>query len=223
MIREYRERRRCRLTGDDAGVTIVELIVSMGIFVMVLVVFLAATVTMSRQAVRTQAVSDNASQLRTVFQRLDKELRYASAVNVPGTSNGDIYVEYLVPATASTGDALCVQWRYDVDARELQRRSWAPGDATSVSGWSTAVTDLRNDLTDPAQAPFVFHRAGPSGSKIFLRQGLTVHLDAGLGVAGDARGSQLHVYMVARNSSTASETNSGSGTQACLVGAVQRP
>lgn len=214
---------RQRLRNEDRGVTIVELIVSMGIFVMVLVVFLAAMVTMSRQAVRTQAVGDSASQLRTVFQRLDKEVRYASAINAPGHSDGDIYVEYLVPESTGAGEELCVQWRYLVAAKELQRRTWTLGDADSASGWQTMVTGLRNDLSDPAQQPFVFHRAGPVGSVIYLRQGLTVRLDAGMGEAGDPAGSQLHVFMVARNSSTASETNAGTTNRVCLVGEVQRP
>lgn len=217
MIGKLRERAR-----DERGVTIVELLVSMGIFVMVLVVFLAAVVTMSRTAVRTQATGDSASQLRTVFQRLDKEVRYASAINPPGETAGNFYVEYHLPATVGTGAAQCVQWRYMVSTRELQRRTWTPGVASSVTGWQTMVTDLRNDLSEASQLPFVFHRAGPVGNKVFLRQGLTVRLDAGMGQAGDPGGSQLNVFMVARNSSTASEGNTGTA-RVCLVGTVQRP
>jgi len=213
---------RSRLRHEDRGVSVVELIVSMGIFVMVLVVFLAAVVTMSRATSRTQATGDSASQLRTVFQRLDKEVRYASAINPPAQTSGNFYVEYLVPATVATGESLCVQWRFMASDRELQRRTWTPGNAASVSEWQTMVTDLRNDLTETTQLPFVFHRAGPVGSKVFLRQGLTVRLDAGLGQAGDPGGSQLNVFMVARNSSTSSVGNTGTD-RVCLVGAVQRP
>lgn len=222
MFTVVREHARHRLrVADDTGVTIVELLVAMGIFLLVLVVFLAATVTMSRQAVSTQAIGDSASQLRTVYQRLDKEVRYASALNVPGTSSGNIYVEYLVPASVGTGEAQCVQWRYMTAEGELQRRTWKPDDASTVSEWSTMVVNLRNDL--PSEQPFVFHRAGPDGAKVFVRQRLDVYLDAGLGEAGDAEGSQLDVHMVANNSSTLSETNLDETHQVCLVGGVQRP
>lgn len=217
MLRKYRDRVR-----EDSGVTIVELLVSMAIFVVVLVVFLAAVVTMSQATAKTQATGDSASQLRTVFQRLDKEVRYASAINPPGITSGNYYVEYLVPATVGTGDALCVQWRYMATDGELQRRTWTPGAAASVTGWQTMVTDLRNDLTEPAQRPFTFHRAGVVGSKVFLRQGITIHLDAGIGEAGDQGGSQLHTFMVARNSSVNSVGNTGTD-RVCLTGAVQRP
>lgn len=209
---------------DDSGVTMVELLVSMGIFTMVLVVALAATVTMSNQAVTTQVVGDTSSQLRTVYQRLDKEVRYAEAINPPAVSNGDIYVEYLVPSTATKGDELCVQWRYVTGSKQLQRRTWTPGSDADLSGWSTMVTDLRNDLGQTDQQPFAMHYAGlQTDSKVYVHQGLDVYLDAGLGSARESAGSQLDVYLVARNSSPDSVTNDGMGTQVCLVGVAQRP
>lgn len=206
----------------DSGMTLTELIVAMGIFTMVLVVSLAAVVTMSQTTVRAQVTSDTTSQIRTVFQRFDKELRYASEINSPGASSGDYYVEYLVPATVADSDSMCVQWRYETDADELQRRTWEPGVPEGVSGWATMVTGLRNDLSDADQRPFVVHDAGPDGTKVFTRQKLDIYLDAGLGDAGDGRGGQLKVTFVALNSSVASETNSGADT-VCLEGAVQRP
>ncbi|WP_152650660.1 PulJ/GspJ family protein [Demequina aurantiaca] len=209
--------------GDDSGVSVVELIVAMGIFTMVLVVSLAATVSMSNQAVSAQVVGDTASQLRKTFQSMDKELRYADAINAPGTSGGNIYVEYQVPATAIHGEELCVQWRYVTASNELQRRTWTPGTDADLTGWSTFVTDLQNDLTKADEQPFALHRAGPTGSKVFLRQGLDVYLDAGLSNNKVDAGSQLDVYMVARNSSAESVSNDPSGTQVCLVGGAQRP
>lgn len=208
---------------DDTGTTLTELLVAIGIFTMVLVVALSATVLMSGQAARTQVTSDTASQLRTVFQRMDKEVRYASAINAPGVSGGNIYVEYLIPEAATSGVAKCVQWRYVTGSKELQRREWTPGTDADVSTWSTMATNLLNDLSDPNQQPFALHKAGPSGSKVYLRQGLNIYLDAGLRDAQHAAGSQLDVYMVANNSSAASISNDSGGTKVCLVGVAQRP
>src|SRR5690554_5723000 len=88
--------------GGDVGMTLTELIVAMGIFMAVLAVFGAAIVTMSQTTVRAQATSDSTSQVRTVFQRMDKEVRYASEINMPGAAGGDLYVEYLVPVSTGT-------------------------------------------------------------------------------------------------------------------------
>lgn len=211
---------RLRERPADAGVTIVELLVAMGIFSVVIAVFMGAVVTMSNSTVRSQVVSDTASQLRTVFQRLDKEVRYASDINTPGTVNGRIYVEYLVPASTATGAPLCVQWRYVTATRELQRRTASPGVPSSATGWATMVTDLRNDLSVPGQQPFVVTRAGNHGSIVYLRQTLDVYLDAGLGAAGSGEGGQLDVRLVARNSSTASNTNNGSAV--CAASGLDR-
>ncbi|WP_297082200.1 hypothetical protein [uncultured Demequina sp.] len=218
-VRDERSSRR----GDDSGLTVVELVVSMGIFAAVIVVFMTAVASMSSSTVRTQAASDATSALRTVYQRLDKEVRYASEINPPGVVGDDHYVEYLIPESTGTGDPLCVQWRVDASEAELQRRTWTPGDASSVSAWATMLTDLRNDLTDPDQQPFERRRAGVDSGIVYLRQSLHVYLDTGLGDELDAEGGQLDVTMVANNTSTSSVTNGSTGDTVCLVGGVQRP
>lgn len=203
--------------------TLVELIVAMGILMVLLVISMAAIMSMTRNTVRAQAVTNAADQLRVTFQQLDKEVRYASDINDPGSSSSAIYVEYLVAANAATGDAQCVQWRYVTDSGELQRRTWAPG-STTPSSWSTAVTRLRNDLTKPDQQPFVFVRAGNHDGKVYTSQQLKVFLDTGLGDARDVRGGQLDVTLVALNSSTASTTNGPAGTgSVCTTGGIGRP
>lgn len=216
-------RARLRKTGSDQGMTLVELIISMAIFSVVLVVFLGALSVMARNTVKSAATADSADQLRNVFQRLDKEVRYASDINTPATSNGSIYIEYWVPASAGNGESTCVQWRYVKAKDELQRRTWIQGDPDSVSKWLTLATRLRNDLTDSSQQPFTIHRAGTFGGKTYLHQRLDIYLSSGLGTEDDdARGSQLDVSFVAQNSSTASVTNGGS-TNVCLTGSVGRP
>lgn len=220
-------KRRLQRTRNDSGFTLTELIVSMGIFTMVLVVFMGAVSTMSGSAVRSQVVSDTTSQMRTVFERLDREVRYASDINPVGVSAGNHYVEYLVPASTGTGQPQCVQWRVVTDENELQRRTWAPGDSSTVSGWATMVTGLRNDVSDTDQQPFAMHRAGRIAGDpdpaVYLHQRLSVYLDAGIGEARSGEGSQLEVTLVARNSSTSSPTNSTPAQQVCLGDGIQRP
>lgn len=221
-FQSLRTRARTARRDADAGMSITELIISMAIFSMVIVVFLSAVSTMAKTTVRSEATSDSTSQMRNVFARFDKEARYASEINSPATVSGAIYIEYLVPASARDGEGMCVQWRYVKADKVLQRRTWTPGDASSVSNWMTMVTDLRNDLTLTGEQPFTVHRAGTIGGKVYLHQTLDLFLDAGLAGSGDARGSQLDTTFVALNSSTASVTNPGT-LKVCLTGAVQRP
>ncbi len=206
----------------DSGMTLTELLVAMGIFMAVLAVFMGAVVSMSQTTVRAQVTSDTTSQIRTTFQRFDKEIRYASEINFPGVSGGDYYVEYLVPVSTGNSQPLCVQWRIDTSERELQRRTWHPDTPEAATAWATTITNVRNDFSDPADRPFRFEPAGVQGSKVFTRQRLDVYIDAGMGEPGDGRGGQLDVSFAALNTSAASVTNSGTAT-VCLGGGTQRP
>lgn len=221
MIGMVRRRLQAVRDNREAGVSIMELIISMLIFSFVLVVFMGAIVSMVRATSRNQVVSDTSTQLRTVYQRLDKEVRYASDINTPGTSGGNIYIEYWMPASAATGQSTCVQWRYVAASKELQRRSWLQGDPSSVTPWITMVTRLRNDLSQSTQQPFVVYRAGAFGGKVYTHQRLDVFLDSGLSSSPN-QGGQLKVSLVAQNSATTSVTNTGT-QKVCLVGGVQRP
>ena len=194
----------------------------MGIFSIVLVVMMSAVAVMAKTTVKSEATSDSADQMRNVFLRLDKEVRYASDINTPATASGAIYVEYWVPASAGTGKSTCVQWRYVKATNILQRRTWEQGKPGTVTGWITMATKLRNNLASSTEQPFVVHRAGTTGGKVYLHQRLDIYLDAGLGDETDPRGSQLNVNFVAQNSSPSFGTNPGT-TKVCLVGAVQRP
>lgn len=216
MLHQKVEHLRHRLRRDERGFTMIELIVAMMILSVIIVVSLSAVVNMTRSTVRSQAITDAADQLRTTFQRLDKEVRYAAAINTPAQVGNAIYLEYLVEHNAATGIPECVQWRYQVDTGELQRRSWENG-TSNPSGWQTLVTDLHNDLGQPSQQPFVLQRAeiGADGRE-YVHQRLGVFLDSGLGDAGDGRGGQLDADFVALNSSGRSQHT------VCLSGGVGR-
>lgn len=216
MIFQNTEKTRKHLDENERGVTMIELLVAMMILSVIIVVSLSAVLNMTRSTVRSQAITDAADQLRVTFQRLDKEVRYAAAINMPAQVGNSIYVEYLVEHNAAEGIPECVQWRYQTDTGELQRRSWENG-TVDASGWQTLVTDLRNDLSQSAQQPFTLQRAevGADGRQ-YVHQRLAVYLDSGLGDAGDGRGGQLDADFVALNSSGRSQHT------VCLSGGIGR-
>ncbi|GAA2248213.1 hypothetical protein GCM10010401_22600 [Rarobacter faecitabidus] len=214
----------------DKGMTLVELIVAMGILTLVLAIFMAGVVAMVRTTVRADSSSSAGDQMRTVFQRMDREIRYATDINRPAIVGTRQYVEYRYMEPDNEGVAQCVQWRYDSTSKELQRRNWIDGSPASVSAWQSFVTKGRNDLSVPAQRPFTFYRAGVDDSSgvSYTNQRLRVVLDAGLGSFGDGSGSQLNTILVARNSSDQSTSNTDSNNDGitdfpvCLTG-VGRP
>ena len=200
----------------DAGMTLVELIVAMGIFTIVIAVFMSGIVVMTRDTARAQAVADSGDGVRLAFQRFDKEVRYAAAINRPGFgSDGAYYVEYLTTAVEVGTPPICTQWRVVPGAKVLQRRSWNNTSPANATRWLTVTDNVRNDLSVTSQLPFVFTPAGT----VRLNQSLQVFLDVGNGAAGtDAlKGAQLEAEFVARNTDGTTPTNSTTETTVCLT------
>ncbi|WP_250008362.1 type II secretion system protein J [Actinoplanes sp. M2I2] len=79
---------------DDRGVTLIELLVGMGLMSVVLVIVLSGLVQVYSTVNRADTLSVAREQLTTSFRRLDKELRYANWVSVPGQVGTGWYLEY---------------------------------------------------------------------------------------------------------------------------------
>lgn len=200
--------------------TLIELIVAMGIFSVVISVFMAGLVVMTKDTARTIAVADSGDSVRKAFQRLDKQIRYASAINRPGVGgSGAHYVEFRTAAVAAGRQPRCTQWRLVPDTGLLQVRTWDDAPSASPSDWQTIIVNVRNDLSSPANEPFAF---APADGK-HTRQQLVVTLDVGL--AGRP-GSDIQTTFVARNSSVTSVSNDdldGDGQSDTAVCTAGRP
>jgi len=193
----------------DAGMTLIELLVSMGIFTVLVAVIMGGVVIMSRSTVRSDITVSAGDGLRTAFQRLDRQVRYAEAVNFPGAgSGGRQYVEFRVSATvSSTGKATCTQWRWDPTSRTLDRRSWEDRAGVTVPAFGTVVRDVQPpDAGDADPYPFQLLKATADNP----RQRLAVRLRAG--DPQFASPVEQQTVFVARNSSTNSLTNSDTAT-----------
>lgn len=210
MLRARAAARSARAGGRaarDAGLTLIELLVSMGIFSVVVVVFMGGLVSMTRSTTRTEQVTDAGDATRRTFQTMDKQIRYASSINFPGVGpSGAHYVEFLTTARPDGAPPLCTQWRMDPTARVIQSRTWPDVVGGTRTPWRTVATDVRNVLSGPGAAPpFVLKPvAGTS-----VRQQLVVTVDVGRGDAatGSATGADIRTVFVARNSSYLSPSN----------------
>lgn len=142
-------------TGDE-GVTLMEVVVTLGIMSVLMMVFTTGILQVYRTTTATESQVVAQTQLQVAFQRLDKEIRYASWIAVP-TRTAPYYVEFAGPPDG-TGVVRCGQLR--LDGGVLQLLQWTAGSppAAGQRGQTLASGLVDNNLDgDPAVArhPFV--------------------------------------------------------------------
>jgi type II secretory pathway pseudopilin PulG len=154
---------------DDTGVTLLEVVMGMSIMSFVMVAFTAGLLSVVRAAGHGETMAVSRSQLNVAFDRLDRQIRYASGISLPGTAGGDSYVEF---QTDGSGGALCTQLRLNATARRLEQRAWNDG-ATPGAAWSVLASGVS------AAEPFRRENAGSGSGVQRLRFVLTTDLPPG--------------------------------------------
>ena len=149
-------RRRSLRDRAESGFTLIELMVSIILMGVISSAFLVATNTVFKGIHKEQGIVDATDGNRRALTVLDKQVRYASAINTPGiASDGDFYIEYLWTKTSTTSVdvATCSQWRLDPVNDLLQWRSWTSGiTPTTRPVFLTVDTGVINDPV--ANPPF---------------------------------------------------------------------
>lgn len=201
----------------DTGFTLTELLVAMSLFSILLAVFMAGIVQMTKDTVRVQNVSDAADEARRAFDRFNRQIRYASAVNRPVEVGSDWYLEFQTTATG-TATAQCTQWRLVHSTQQLQLRTWDDVTGATASAWVTIASRVAND--PDAQQPFTFSPADLTNTRQRIGLFLTI-------TNGQPGGAEVSGTFVARNTSTTTQTNaaadSGSGSADPVCQQVGRP
>ena len=151
----------------SAGFTLIELMVSMILLAVVSTTFLAAINAIFAGIHKQQGITDAADGNRRAFELLDKQVRYASAINTPGTaSDGNYYVEYMWSKSTGSLDAVtCSQWRLNLSSTThvLQYRTWPSGTTPNPTPtWTTVDTGVIN--TPSTQPPFSLFGATVNGA-----------------------------------------------------------
>jgi prepilin-type N-terminal cleavage/methylation domain-containing protein len=193
-------RRRDRDPRHDDGLTLTELVVAMAIFGIVVVISFTAVRGMVSTTVRSTQVADARIEADRLYNRLDKIVPYAAAINTPGQAGGDWWVEMRTDVAAGGQEARCWQVRLDTSAAELRLRHWPPGDAGAASDWVTLVTGAS---ARTGVAPFAMRPADDSVD----RQRLVVAVDV---TRTGAPPYPVDTTFTARNTSGATATNDGS-------------
>jgi prepilin-type N-terminal cleavage/methylation domain-containing protein len=222
MIRRMLERARQRHSrpsvDDDAGMSMIEVVVGMTLMGIFLALFTTAMVSMFGAVNKVDAVDNSAQQINTAFSRLDAQVRYASAVRTPYQANGDWYVAFTSPTPASSGqlNTMCTQLKVAQAVGSLQERTWIVStdttSASSVSGWAQLATGVANGgaTATAANRPFVI----PVATGNF--QQLQVNLQANDGSGSAGAQSFLTSTFTALNSS-------GAASNGVVCGQVTSP
>jgi len=187
-------RRGLRRSAGDGGFTLVEVLVGMVLMTTVGAMFTTAVLTIYRTTARAEAIAESQSRVTLAVNRLDREIRYASAISRPATAGGNRYVEFLV--TNNRSDGTCVQLRVEPSGTNpvryaMKRREWTQGQITTATPWTLLMTDLTT--LD------VFHVPAADPAVDFQR--LRLRLTAQVGVGTVAKSKETDITFTALNSS----------------------
>jgi prepilin-type N-terminal cleavage/methylation domain-containing protein len=184
---------------DDAGVTLIEVMISMSLMAVVMTLVGSGVVLSYQIGNRTDALANVQASLHTTFSRLDAQVRYADGVSIPGAVGTNQYVEFI--STAAGGTWVCTQLRAAPSTGLIQTRTLKQGGA--VGTWST--------LASQVVTPVSFARSGASVSGATHQQ-LTVTLSVKAGKGTTAESASAAMTFTALNSTvdTASDTSCSS-------------
>lgn len=156
---DHLERREPR----DAGWTLIELLVSMSIFIVLLAIVFSLLLTMSQQTADNMARSEQMTQIRLGLAQIDRQVRSGNVISDP---HDETFADSGVPAnyslriyTQTDGTNRCAQWRVIFPTGQptgrLEFRSWQPDWLSSgvVSPWRVVANGLVAPTT-AADAPF---------------------------------------------------------------------
>jgi len=141
-------RRRLPAADRERGTSLMEMVVGMGLLGVFLAVFTGSMVSVYQASNHTQSVTVSSGQLNAAFLRLDKMIRYASAISTPtSTPNGagNYYVEI---QTTNSGSTVCTQLRLNTGTAVLAQRSWqvpTSGTATNITSFGALASGIQAD------------------------------------------------------------------------------
>lgn len=193
---------------QDAGVTLIELVVTMAIMGIFLTIFTGAILSMYRTTNKAESLLDSSAQIHTAFSRLDTSVRYASAVSLPGTDTSDN--PSVAFETSYTGTLTCTQLRLDLAQSQLQQRTWTLGEggATTPTAWRPLASSV-GLLTQSGATVQPFETIQPTTQpgQVAPPQQLRVRLASTSGLGQSASTSQTDITFVAFNSAGGAGTS----------------
>ena len=137
-------RKRLQHRDDEAGFTLVEVVVVTLLIGIVSIVFLSAMARVQTSLTRATERSDNNDQARLAVQRIDREVRSGNILYDPATESPQYYtLRVYTQVNADTrGGPQCVLWK--IEGQQLLRRTWPPLQPENATGWGVVVDGVVN-------------------------------------------------------------------------------
>jgi len=177
-----------------------ELVVAMGIFTIFIVIFLGAVVSLARGTSQARITAESTSGVLTVFQNLDRQIRYSDSINYPGAGpSGNRYIEFRTPASSTVENvAKCTQWRYLPDRGRIESRSWPEAAGSVATPWTTKLTNVVS--VAGVNYPFRLIPAVDGTKQVLV-------LKVNAGTAGVDAGADIETKFAARNATFEAQSN----------------
>jgi type II secretory pathway pseudopilin PulG len=193
-----------RGAGDDAGLTLIDVMVAMTLMSIVMAIVTTGFVDMYRTANHTDAAALAQTRVLASFNKVEREVRYAQRIWPERRLDDlDYVVEYLL--ADSTGVQQCVQLLVPPGVGTLQHWQWVASASPTTAVPTTIATEVQGKsvvVDDPPArvAPFVVRSAGALGSN-FDR--LEVHLTTSVGLGKTSAKRDLDLHYTAQNTVSA--------------------
>lgn len=191
---------------DQRGMTLVELMVTVALMAVVATIFTSVLLSIQESVIRQQARSEINDQARLALEQMDREIRsgnvlYDPAAEPNATCAGkdcdpffSLRVYTQANAPTRTPPQQCVQWV--IDGRQLFRRAWDVGAASSLSGWRMVAEGIVNREPSVNVPAFTLPS---SGSKVL---DIKLMLNSRFGSANAPRTVPMETSIAIRNEGT---------------------
>ena len=170
-------RRPIRMPGPDeqAGFTLVELIVAMAVLAIAMVVLLSSLTVIQRAVVNEDLRSQNVDQARLAMQSIDRQLRSGNLLYNPNAESPAgftlrVYTQAYALQDVSSyvgGTSRCALWTID-DQDRLQYRYWPQGRPSEATDWQTIASGIVNRDAGPPVGAFTLDPTGRTVTVRFL-------------------------------------------------------
>lgn len=164
LLDRLRRERRDR----EAGMTLIEMMISLAILSVVLAIFMALTASVQQGVAKTADRSVANAEARLALQQIDREVRSGNVFydpNLETTPNMSlrIYTEANFPTRSGHR---CIQWR--IESNRLESRSWDPNNiGGTATTWRVIAEDVVNRTLSPTVPAFSLG-VTPYGGRILL-------------------------------------------------------
>jgi prepilin-type N-terminal cleavage/methylation domain-containing protein len=138
---------------SEAGMTLPEVIVSMGLLAVISVAFLSVLASMQGSVARNAEWTLNNDHARLAVESIDRHMRSGNVLYAPTVDGSSIVIWTQSNANDPTLGQRCIQWR--ILDRHLQTRWWTPAQVPPVPQNPTPWRNVADGIVNYVVAPEV--------------------------------------------------------------------